>query len=469
MTMSASKWIKRVCFVLLIALFIPAQTVFAQSSDQGPTYIVQPGDTLNQIAENFGVSLDDLIAANNIQDANLISAGTSLIIPGLEGVSGVLSTTTVQLGETLGALLKKYHIALDMFLKLNKVTSPAELYVGSSIIVPISAQDSTTGYFSVLSSESSLLELSARKQMNPWTIILENQTVNGWTFLPFDQVFINNDSVTALESIFSPSVSSISISPLPLIQGATIEIIVNTRTETTLTGSLSGFPLHFFSYGQGQYVALQGIEATVPIGLASLTIAGQAASGDIFAIDQMLLLEEGGFLKDPPLYVDNDTIDPAITGPEEDTIRSLTAPVTATRHWNSQWTPALDDITCIISGYGNLRSYNDSDFIYHHTGIDYGVCAPSLDIYATAPGVVVFSGDLTVRGHTIIIDHGWGVYSAYYHQASTAVNTGDTVTQGQVIGTVGATGRVTGPHLHWEIWVGGVQVNPSNWLLNTYP
>ncbi|HZW04817.1 MAG TPA: M23 family metallopeptidase, partial [Anaerolineaceae bacterium] len=91
------------------------------------------------------------------------------------------------------------------------------------------------------------------------------------------------------------------------------------------------------------------------------------------------------------------------------------------------------------------------------------------NILAPAPGVVVFAGPQTVRGNATIIDHGWGVYSGIWHQAAINVQVGDRVETGQKIGEIGATGRVTGPHLHWEVWVGGVQVQPLDWLENEYP
>ena len=68
-----------------------------------------------------------------------------------------------------------------------------------------------------------------------------------------------------------------------------------------------------------------------------------------------------------------------------------------------------------------------------------------------------------------IINHGWGIYSGYMHQSEILIKTGDTVETGQLIGLVGGTGRVTGPHLHWEIWAGGVQVDPMDWLERTFP
>jgi murein DD-endopeptidase MepM/ murein hydrolase activator NlpD len=101
----------------------------------------------------------------------------------------------------------------------------------------------------------------------------------------------------------------------------------------------------------------------------------------------------------------------------------------------------------------------------------------TLPITAPAAGQVVFAGPLTVRGNTVFIDHGWGVFSGFFHQETILVNKGELVSAGQQIGTVGNTGRVNGAgdyegagaHLHWEVWVNGVQVDPLDWLSFEYP
>ena len=83
--------------------------------------------------------------------------------------------------------------------------------------------------------------------------------------------------------------------------------------------------------------------------------------------------------------------------------------------------------------------------------------------------MVVYTGKLTVRGNVTFIDHGWGVYSVYFHQSRIDVKVGDRVQPGQVIGLIGATGRVTGAHLHWELWVNGFQSDPLDWLVRAFP
>ena len=110
---------KRLISVIITLIFITQNStiIFAQESTGNPVYIVQPGENLTEIAEKFNISVQEIISINGIIDSNLISAGTELIIPGLEGVSGLLLTSPVQVGETLTVILRKNKITLENFLK----------------------------------------------------------------------------------------------------------------------------------------------------------------------------------------------------------------------------------------------------------------------------------------------------------------------------------------------------------------
>ncbi|HRQ24983.1 MAG TPA: M23 family metallopeptidase, partial [Anaerolineales bacterium] len=137
--------------------------------------------------------------------------------------------------------------------------------------------------------------------------------------------------------------------------------------------------------------------------------------------------------------------------------------------------PAISyaESTYFTSRFGNRRTYigtggSNLQVQGFHTGLDFGG-GEGLAITSPAAGRVVFAGPLTVRGNATIIDHGWGLYSGFWHQSAIQVQVGQMVQQGEVIGLVGATGRVTGAHLHWELWVNGVQVDPLDWLNQTYP
>ena len=121
------------------------------------------------------------------------------------------------------------------------------------------------------------------------------------------------------------------------------------------------------------------------------------------------------------------------------------------------------------SYYGDRRIflYTDGNTARSiHQGIDFsGV--PGTSVRAAGPGKVVFSGLRILSGETIVIEHLPGVYSSYYHMTDRFMTEGDTVTDQQLMGTIGATGLVTGAHLHWEIRVNGVSVSPD--LLMTEP
>ena len=94
-----------------------------------------------------------------------------------------------------------------------------------------------------------------------------------------------------------------------------------------------------------------------------------------------------------------------------------------------------------------------------HSGTDFKA-ASGTAIRAPNVGTVVLANELYFSGNVVIIDHGWGLYSYFAHLSTIDVAKGDAVTQGQVVGKVGATGRVTGPHLHWTVRLNNARVDP---------
>lgn len=462
--------LKRVSF-LLVALFILCVTAgpaFAQAS--GPVYVVQPGDTLSFIASRFNVTVNDLMAANPALDPNVLSQGQQIVIPGLEGVTGVLETEIISFGDSLRSLSRRTQVADEQLKKLNRLVSPTELYVGISLIVPTGQEQEPLSTRMTTSSGESLLELAVRQGSDPWTLASVNKLAGTWTALPGDVLYSpipgGQGNATGLPSAFLRA----SIEPLPLKQGSTEVIRVQTREAATLSGRLVDMPLHFFEANDGQ-VALQGVHALLEPGVYPLLMEATLPDGSKQSYEQMVLVTSGGYGSEE-LYVPPETIDPAVVEPENQTVFSVVSPATPTPYWSGVFAaPAVypDQFTSL---YGRRRIYHGlgTELVIEgfHTGLDFAG-GEGLQIFAPAPGKVVFAAPLTVRGNATIIDHGWGVYSGFWHQSQIAVNVGDAVETGQVIGFVGGTGRVTGAHLHWEVWVNGVQVDPLNWLNQPYP
>jgi murein DD-endopeptidase MepM/ murein hydrolase activator NlpD len=234
-------------------------------------------------------------------------------------------------------------------------------------------------------------------------------------------------------------------------------------------------PLHFFPGENGESLALQGVHALTNPGLYPLRLEATLADGRTVSFEQMVLVASGGYPQDSLLYVEPSLIDPAVTEPELQQVEAIVQPATPEKLWNGIYispASAYADSTYFTSRFGYRRTYiglgTDIRVFGFHTGLDFGG-GTGLPIEAPAAGRVIFAGPLTVRGNATIIDHGWGVYSGFWHQSEIQVQVGDMVEKGQVIGLVGGTGRVTGPHLHWEIWVNGIQVDPLQWLNEPFP
>lgn len=115
-----------------------------------------------------------------------------------------------------------------------------------------------------------------------------------------------------------------------------------------------------------------------------------------------------------------------------------------------------------ISGmFGSQRVYRGEPGAYH-SGLDIATGASGTPFVAPADGVVILAAKepFTLEGHLLMIDHGMGLSSAFLHCSALLVEEGDTVRQGQLIGRIGATGRATGPHLHWGMKWHSARIDP---------
>lgn len=148
---------------------------------------------------------------------------------------------------------------------------------------------------------------------------------------------------------------------------------------------------------------------------------------------------------------------------EEENLHTLINPKTTPQNFSWPFVLPTPEDSRITSQYGANRSYNNEALLTYHSGTDFRrhVGGP---IYATADGRIAGVLSFDVRGNTVIIDHGYGIYSLYAHMIEAVVVPGQIVKQGDEIGFAGSTGRSEGPHVHFEILVNGLQVNPVRWL-----
>lgn len=121
--------------------------------------------------------------------------------------------------------------------------------------------------------------------------------------------------------------------------------------------------------------------------------------------------------------------------------------------------PFEQPVEGIYSSPFGLRRFLNDQPRSPHSGLDIAADTGT-PLAAPAPGIIALTGDFFFSGNVVYIDHGGGLVTMYGHLDSIAVEAGDEVDRGDVIGTVGATGRVTGPHLHWTVSIQGARVDP---------
>ena len=247
-------------------------------------------------------------------------------------------------------------------------------------------------------------------------------------------------------------------SPDPPLQGSLILVFV--RSQGPIAGALAGESLHFEPDGEGALFALGavpfGSDDTIPL---SVRVAEDEFATPLPVARRTVTREE---LRTPARFTRPPDSALAVRL-ERERLRVrdvLTRTHTMPRLWSAPF--ARPRPGKVRSGFGLEREYN-GELESRHMGADFAG-RRGAPVRATNRGVVALVGNLFYSGRTIYIDHGAGLLTGYLHLDRALVTEGDTVQRGQVIGRVGATGRVTGPHLHWLARYGTVLVDPLDLL-----
>ena len=250
---------------------------------------------------------------------------------------------------------------------------------------------------------------------------------------------------------------------LPMGRTGFVRIIGNDLAEVRAVFQDRIFYFYPASDGQGQ-VALLSAEMFGETGTYPLQIWVNYEDGTAERIDQDVIVSSGDFLRSE-LSLPNGLLpllEQSVEDEEMERLFNIMDRFTPKRYWeNSGFMPVSNEEE--IGFFGTWRLYNGT-YWRRHTGIDYKM-PNNTPVQAVANGRVVLSETLPIRGGYVLIDHGWGIYSGYAHLGERLVVPGQWVRQSDVIALSGMNGRSTGPHLHWEIAVGGAWTSPKA-LLN---
>jgi murein DD-endopeptidase MepM/ murein hydrolase activator NlpD len=461
---------KRLSIKFLIIIFIIFIFVDAVSAQEGqpplPQYVVQPGDTLSKIAQRFGISENDIVIENDILNPNLLYAGAIISLPGLGWIEGLIDAYEVPVGETFRSIQRRFNLDSQIIARLGSLASPTQLFAGYPLLLVSGRGEDFSLGRAALGPGSSAFEIAISSGINPWSIVAANKLSDPSGAISGDVLLLPGTNDPGPGALPSPLV--IEVRGGNFIQGKTTIISVSAGGEQVqLYGEYLGHKLNFFPTDNGSYVALQGVQALMPTNVFPLTIQGTMPDNSTFEFSQLVAVKDGGYGSEK-LYVAPSSLDPTINEAEINHLELITSQASTEKIWVGVFQNPVKFGSEIKSVFGTRRSFNGSPYDYYHSGVDFGWDA-GVEILAPSKGVVESVGFLQIRGNVTIIDHGWGIYTLYAHQDKVFVEVGDIVEPGQLIGHIGNTGRSSGPHLHWEVWAGGIQVEPLDWVFHIYP
>jgi murein DD-endopeptidase MepM/ murein hydrolase activator NlpD len=377
----------------------------------------------------------------------------------------------VQAGETLDAIAAQSALSGNEVAQLNGIVRGDLLLSGQVLKLPVD-QPSAARVHRVAPGDT-LFALAAQYRISPTRLRRANlRRLSCERCLAIGQLLTippaDENAPVQTHALPAPF-TGVVIGPNLPKQGDVIVISVTTAAPLqSLIGTLAGRPLTFVQK-DGAYLALSGVGAVQDSGVYSLTLRSLTADGVPNAINGRVRIGAGQFAFEnltlgqrlvPLLALDVNL--------EERTALDgiFRRNFTGAQYWTGPFTEPIE--ARIVSYYGTRRNFNRGTLNTFHSGIDLSARAGT-PIGAAAAGKVVAVEPFPIRGNVVILDHGRGVFTIYCHMSRFNVAVGDVVDTGEVIGYTGNTGRSLGPHLHFELAVGGVTVNPLPWLKKALP
>ncbi|MEO8610582.1 MAG: LysM peptidoglycan-binding domain-containing protein, partial [Chloroflexota bacterium] len=485
--------IHRLWIIFFVAgmLWLPA-SVIAQQNDPGITiHVVQRGETLFRIAQSYGVTVDDLASLNGLVDPSNIQVGQRLLVPAnAVAATEIPQSHVVQPGETLRSIADLYGLTVENLAAWNNIADPNSIFVGQvlnlsalpmetpsavqaatptsvSIAQSLPASTGASIVYTVQAGET-LFRIATSYGLTVNDLVQANNITDPTLIYAGQQLIIPGVQAPQLALDLPPTVTALDILPLIFVEGQTGRIRLTTTVPMTVSGLfLDRGIAEAAEQGNTLHTILVGVPIFTTAGVYpfSLTLTDTAGQSTSLALNIQIVDGNYGSEYINLLADRTNLLDPTVENNEQTQVAGIMSNFTPTCYWNGPM--GLPAAAPIVSPFGRKRAYDGGPFDHFHAGTDFGG-APGSPILAAAAGYVVFAGPLDVRGNATIIDHGWGVFTGYWHQTEQYVHVGDFVTAGQAIGTIGSTGRVTGPHLHWELWVNGVPVDPMQWVRQSF-
>ncbi len=313
----------------------------------------------------------------------------------------------VQPGDTLYSIARHYGTTVEVLAQLNGLTDPNALAVGQVLLLP-------------------------------------------------------GGQKVALPTTLPAPLSGLSLTPQTAEQGRVVALSVKFDSPLALK-------VHFLGLGYTMAPTPGGAEVILAVpplqapGVYPLDVTSPDAGA--FRLSFLVRVAAGNYPRsevDLPPASTSLLADRQTTANELAFVRAKCRAPAPTRLWTGEFRIPIARVR-VTFGFGTRVSYNHGPYSSYHEGIDFH--APiGTPVHAAADGKVIIAKKLTNRGNAVYLQHGWDVCSGYLHLSKIAVKVGEEVGKGDLLGYSGDTGFVTGPHLHWEVRVNGIPVDPMQWV-----
>ena len=278
---------------------------------------------------------------------------------------------------------------------------------------------------------------------------------------PFVLAMLLAAGISAARSLYSLPPLSLSASSRTPSQGepVTVEVAAAAPVDNlSLRWEGGSWPLRETAIGR--YEGLIGVDLLAPAGPATLVAEGWSR-GERVRADMVLTVVARRFpvqrMSLPKSMAEFDGAALKRIRSEASALEERFARVTAPILWRAPFLPPVEDYR--PENFGSRRVINGEERS-PHAAVDLRL-PEGTPVRSISEGTVAFAGEQFFGGRSVVLDHGGGVFSVYYHLREFTVSEGRRVARGETIGAVGATGRATGPHLHFGVRVPGGRVDPS--------
>ncbi len=359
---------------------------------------------------------------------------------------------TLQLGEEVGCLAQRSGMDVSIVAAANQLLNPTLLDAGRMVNLP----PSESRVLVAAHAGDTPLALAVKRDLPLWDVLRLNP----------DPLYTGKSvrlPGAETETCLPYPVASLAVSPQPMTRGRTALFVFETAEPAACEISYLDQTEPCYPLDDSHLYALVGLSALMDPGVYTVKISVQADGLEtVFTMPLNVSAGRYGFQYiDPPPSL-NKLMDPDLMQDELDYLAIWRAIRTPERAWELPLAFPLPYRVPVSANYGDRRSYGGMVAGYH-SGVDYRAWG-GMRVLAPADGVVLLAERLEARGNAVLIDHGGGLITGYWHLSRIDVAVGQHVQRGEAFALVGNTGLSTGAHLHWEMWINGVSVDSSQWL-----